>query len=64
MRSPWLPAVYLLLDGLGRAAVGMGLLMGQAATVIERHALVELSTPGQVGEMVSARHVAHRAVAG
>lgn len=46
MRSSWIPAVYLLLDGLGRAAVGMGLLMGHAATVIERRTLVELPTPG------------------
>lgn len=64
MRGSWIPAVYLLLDGLGRATVGMGLLMGHAATVIERRALVELPTPGQTGELVGVRHVAYRAVAG
>lgn len=31
----WIPAVHLLLDGFSKTAIGMGLLLGQLATVIE-----------------------------
>lgn len=34
--SPWIPAVHLLLDGLSKTTLGVGLLLGQLATVIER----------------------------
>lgn len=35
--SPWIPAIHLLLDGLSRTAIGVGLLLSQLATVVERH---------------------------
>ena len=35
--SPWIPAVHLLLDGFSKTAIGVGLLLGHLATVIERH---------------------------
>lgn len=34
--SPWIPAIHLLLDGLSRTAMGVGLLLGQLAIVVER----------------------------
>lgn len=41
--SPW-PAVGLLAAGLSQTAIGMGLLLGHLATLIERHQA--LSRPG------------------
>lgn len=37
--SPWTVALCRLLAGLSETAIGMGLLLGQTATVIERRAL-------------------------
>lgn len=34
--SSWIAAVHLLLDGFSKTAMGMGLLLGQLATMIER----------------------------
>lgn len=35
--SPWIPAVHLLLEGVSKTAMGVGLLLGQLAIVVERH---------------------------
>lgn len=42
--SSWIPAVHLLLEGFSKTAMGMGLLLGQLATMVE-HRSASLPRP-------------------